>query len=162
MNHLSRWRPCLAAAAAAPLIGLAPAFAADEPATAADPNAVAPLSAGRVVRDPATGQLRAPEHDEVAAKAAAKAAARSAPNALGRAAARSSSPVLTRLATPREVVTSNGTRIRSMDINRLSFAVVTRGPDGQLTSHCVQGEDAATHAQHSAALATAKEDSHAQ
>ena len=64
--------------------------------------------------------------------------------------------------TPREVVTANGTRIRNLDLSRMSFAVVKRGADGTLTSHCVQGESAAEHAQHAATAATAKEDRHAQ
>lgn len=150
MTFHSRWRPCLAAVVL-PLAGLAPAYA-DEPAATPEATAAAPaVPAMRVVRDPVTGKLRAPEHDEVqAAPGAAQRGLRAAP-----------SPMQRLLAAPRDVRLSDGTRARTIDASRLSFSVVSRDADGRIEARCVQGESAADHALHAPA-AVKPEDRHAQ
>jgi hypothetical protein len=90
-----------------------------------------------VVKDPVTGQKRAPtpqELRELRAKAPAPAAALSS--------------------VPREnqvLSRRDGVRGVRLGEKNLVYDVVTRGEDGKLSSQCVHGEDAAQHAlQHSA------------
>jgi len=89
----------------------------------------------RIVRDPVTGQLRAPTADEAKAmdEAEAKARAdRAAANPAGTADSRA----------PVEVRTSNGVRYRVND-SFLSYSVITRKADGSLAMQCVTGKEAA-------------------
>ncbi|KGF80019.1 hypothetical protein IA69_20560 [Massilia sp. JS1662] len=84
-----------------------------------------------VVRDPLTGQLRAPTADELKEL-------------------RAKTPATTGLAAPRTPATitrrdgARGVRLGEKD---MVYEVVTRGPDGKLTSECVHGE-AGTHLDH--------------
>jgi hypothetical protein len=82
------------------------------------------------VRDPQTGQLRAPTPDELRALRASK-----PPGAALQA---------TQPAAPKVLGTRpNGARGVRLGEKGLVYDVVTRGPDGRLTSQCVQGEAAA-------------------
>jgi hypothetical protein len=89
----------------------------------------------RIVRDPVTGQLRAPTADEAKAMDEAEAKARAE-----RAAANPAGTADTRA--PAEVRTSNGVRYRVND-SFLSYSVITRKADGSLAMQCVTGKDAA-------------------
>ncbi len=89
----------------------------------------------RIVRDPVTGQLRAPNADEAKAMDEAEAKARA-----DRAAANPAGTADTRA--PVEVRTSNGVRYRVND-SFLSYSVMTRKADGTLAMQCVTGKDAA-------------------
>jgi hypothetical protein len=89
-----------------------------------------------VVRDPATGKMRAPtpqELRELRAKAPRSAASLSGP--LG--GAPQGNKALSR---------RDGARGVRLGEKALVYEVVTRGEDGKLESHCVQGEDAAQQA----------------
>jgi hypothetical protein len=77
-----------------------------------------------VVRDPLTGQLRAPTADEL------KALRAKTPAAAGLAA-----PGL-----PAAVSRSDGSRGLRLGEKGMVYDVVTRGPDGKLTRECVQGD----------------------
>jgi hypothetical protein len=76
-----------------------------------------------VVRDPLTGQLRAPTADEL------KELRANAPATAGLAAPR----------TPVPVTRADGSRGMRLGEKGLVYDVVTRGPDGKLTRECVQG-----------------------
>jgi hypothetical protein len=89
----------------------------------------------RIVRDPVTGQLRAPNADEAKAMDDAEAKARA-----DRAAANPAGTADSRA--PVEVRTSNGVRYRVND-SFLSYSVITRKADGSLAMQCVTGKDAA-------------------
>jgi hypothetical protein len=87
-----------------------------------------------VVRDPQTGKMRAPTPEELRAlraKAPPSAALSTAPREL---------ESLTR---------RDGAHGVRLGEKSLVYEVVTRGEDGKLSSQCVQGEDAASHALHS-------------
>lgn len=87
-----------------------------------------------VVRDPLTGQLRAPTADELKEL-------------------RARTPATTGFAAPRTPATisrrdgARGVRLGEKD---MVYEVVTRGPDGKLTSECVHGDvnQAGTHLDH--------------
>jgi len=89
----------------------------------------------RIVRDPVTGQLRAPTADEAKAMDDAEAKARA-----DRAAANPAGTADSRA--PVEVRTSNGVRYRVND-SFLSYSVMTRKADGTLAMQCVTGKEAA-------------------
>jgi hypothetical protein len=78
------------------------------------------------VRDPQTGQMRAPTAAEMKALAPAPAANVSSPVPL-------SSLVVTK---------PNGSRTLRLAGRNQVYAVVSRAPDGQLVEQCVQGESA--------------------
>ena len=78
-----------------------------------------------VVRDPQTGQLRAPTPAEAQAMAPPRAAAA---KALPKAAM---------------VVNPDGSRQVDLGESRMVYSVVTRGADGKLSGQCVHGESAA-------------------
>jgi hypothetical protein len=120
----------------AALAGVALAIAAltTGPAMAGDETA-----GMRVVRDPVTGQVRAPTHeefktmqDEEKAEKAAKSVSRSASSAPADAAAATS-----------QVRRADGSLGMRVGESFLSFAVVTRKTDGSLAMDCVTGADAA-------------------
>lgn len=77
-----------------------------------------------VVRDPQTGQLRAPTADELKEL-------------------RARAPATAGLAAPRTQGTMSrrdGSRGVRLGEKSMVYEVVTRGPDGKLTSECVQGQ----------------------
>jgi len=104
---------------------------------AAAPAAQAADGVGmRVVRDPVTGQLRAPTAEESKAMDEQAAKARAAKVAADPAGAAADSPP------PMEFRQSNGVRYRVGD-SFLSYSVVRRGADGKLDMQCVTGNEAA-------------------
>lgn len=97
-----------------------------------------PTSGMVVVRDPQTGQLRAPTEAEFKALTALS----------------SSLQAGTPSAPAQTVVRPDGTIQRSMGMEGMSYSVISRGKDGKLTIDCVTGDHAAKKA------AGAKESSH--
>ena len=143
------------------LVGISQAQAQSAPA-----DASAAVPAQRAFKDPATGQLRAPEHDEqAAARAAAAAAAKAAavsPAARGTAgSAEQRAQAMRRFSGIVPLTASNGATGRRLDVSRLSFAVAKRNGDGSVSTDCVAGESAAQAALHGHAHADAAEASHA-
>ena len=145
------------------LVGISQAQAQSAPADAPSAvPAVPAVPAQRAFKDPATGQLRAPEHDEQAAAreaAAAKAASPAARSAAGSAEQRAQA--MRRFSGIVPLTASNGATGRRLDTSRLSFAVAKRNADGSISSDCVAGESAAQAALHGHAHADAQEASHA-
>ena len=142
------------------LVGISQAQAQSAPADV--PSAVPAVPAQRAFKDPATGQLRAPEHDEQAAAreaAAAKAASPAARGAAGSAEQRAQA--MRRFSGIVPLTASNGATGRRLDTSRLSFAVAKRNGDGSVSTDCVAGESAAQAALHGHAHADAQEASHA-
>jgi len=84
----------------------------------------------RIVRDPVTGQLRAPTPEEFQAIEAQELKAKST--------TRAATP-----AAPGMVRRGDGSAKAVLDESQMSYAVVTRNADGSLTEHCVTGADAA-------------------
>jgi hypothetical protein len=104
---------------------------AQQPATQqpATQQSVAPSAAGqRAFIDPVTGQLRQPEHDELAAIAAAAAADASA----ARRAARTAN-------TGPEFFAPDGSIVAVVPEELHTFAVATRGADGRIVIGHAQG-----------------------
>ena len=135
------------------LVGISQAQAQSAPT-----DTPAAVPAQRAFKDPATGQLRAPEHDEQAAAreaAAAKAASPAARSAEQRASA------MRRFSGIVPLTATNGATGRRLDTSRLSFAVAKRNGDGSVSTDCVAGESAAQAALHGHAHADAQEASHA-
>lgn len=97
-----------------------------------------PRSGMVVVRDPQTGQLRAPTDAEFKALTALSSSLQAG------------APV----APPQTVVRADGAIQRSMGIEGMSYSVISRGKDGKLTIDCVTGDQAAQKA------AGAKENGH--
>lgn len=87
-----------------------------------------------VVRDAQTGKMRAPTTDELKALRATRPGA-AAPDAVQPQALTGRRP---------------GTHGVRLGEKNMVYEVVTRGPDGKLTSECVQGEAAAEQALHGA------------
>ena len=142
------------------LVGIGQAQAQSAPADV--PSAGPAVPAQRAFKDPATGQLRAPEHDEQAAAreaAAAKAASPAARSAAGSAEQRAQA--MRRFSGIVPLTASNGATGRRLDTSRLSFAVAKRNADGSISSDCVAGESAAQAALHGHTHADAQEASHA-
>jgi len=86
----------------------------------------------RIVKDPVTGELRAPTHEEFKAMQDQQLRER----ALTRSAAPAAAPVAVRNA--------DGSVKIMLDESQMSYAVVTRNGDGSLTEHCVTGAVAAS------------------
>ena len=97
-----------------------------------------------VVRDPQTGELRAPTAAE------SRALAPQGPSA----------SISAKAAAPTAVTHPGGARQVRLGERSLVYSVVTRGADGKLAEHCVQGEKAADKAVHARAPAQQKEPSH--
>jgi hypothetical protein len=98
-----------------------------------------------VVKDPQTGKMRAPTPEELRAlraKAPPPASLTGAPRQ------------------PKSLTRRDGARGVRLGEKTLVYDVVTRGEDGKLSSHCVQGEAAATEALQHPANAEHKEHSH--
>lgn len=89
--------------------------------------------AQRVVRDSATGQLRAPTAEETKALEAATRARKHAP------------PVglLSGKVNPAPVLHRDGTVEQELDESTLMYAVARRNPDGTLSTYCVPGQEEA-------------------
>ncbi len=139
MNKTSFIRPL---AAASLLIFTGASLGAD-PATPTQASTTAPatspadMAAGmRVVKDPLTGQLRAPTAEEARALEAAAAKSRSSRSAL-----LDTVPV-------RTVTLASGAVGVEVPESAYSYFAVTRAADGSLVAACAEGEDAAMHAAH--------------
>jgi hypothetical protein len=102
-------------------------------------------AAATVAIDPATGKLRPVEHDDKIT-APNTAAQRSAFGA----AAKPAAPNLQRMqqASPAMQQHASGAKSMQLSPQRHAYTVATRNADGTLTTQCVPGEDAATHALH--------------
>ena len=109
----------------------------------AAPSVWAQVQGQRIAVDPQTGQLRAPELDEMS-PGTARAAAAAAPGAARAAAASSGAKRL------------NGVQLGAtgfrVDPSRMSYTVVRRGADGSISTQCVAGEAAASKALQSVAI----------
>ena len=92
----------------------------------------------RVVRDPVTGQVRAPTHEEFKAMQDEEKAARAAARTAG-----SASAGATAAPAPSQVRRADGSVGMRVGESFLSFAVVTRKTDGSLDMDCVTGADTA-------------------
>lgn len=131
-----------------------PAFAA-APAQPAKPAKAAPATATEtapglvVVRDAATGRLRAPTRDEaneIGRKSAADAKSRAAAAHNLRKAGASATQALSSDADGATFVTAAGFAGAKLDESSYAYAVVTRKPDGSLVMGCVDGLDKAKQA----------------
>lgn len=87
----------------------------------------------RIVRDPVTGQLRAPTAEEFQAMEARELKEKAA-----RAAVAPSAPTA-----PVEVRRADGSVKLMLDESQMTYAVVKRNADGSLAEYCVTGADAA-------------------
>jgi hypothetical protein len=145
---------CLVAVAAAACMG-SPTWAQ----TAAPGEVRQVLPSLQVVRDPVTGRLRAPTHEEIAAEAAAAAQQRNAGGASGGNAAMASvlganHPLVQRsAAAPAAPAARMGAVAKRTDISKMHYSVATRDANGHVDANCVAGESAADHALHSSATA---------
>jgi hypothetical protein len=135
---------CVAAAAAA---FTAPATWAQ---TAAAGEVRQVLPSMQVVRDPVTGRLRAPTHEEAAA-ATAPAAQRSA--APRKTLIAPDHPMAQMAAKPAPAARF-GAVVKRVDLSKLSYSVASRRADGTLGTDCFSGESAAEHALHSSLKAS--------
>lgn len=136
-----------------PLLLIALAGASQAQSSPAADEAAAPLPAQRVVKDPLSGKLRAPEHDELAQQRESAAKTAAAPSALARGAAPQSNAerraqTMQRFAGMMPLAATNGATGRRLDTSRLSFAVARRNADGSVNADCVAGESAAVAAMH--------------
>lgn len=114
------------------------------------------LQAQRIVIDKDTGRARMPEHDELAAAAAAAPAARAAARTSAKAdtsarAVLQSHPAA-HLLQSQPLAAQLGAHGRRVDASRLSFTVIQRGSDGKVSSQCIVSESAAVHALHGTAV----------
>lgn len=124
------------------LLALATASHAQSGSTSEAGTPASSLEAQRVIRDPATGRLRAPDHEEMQQMRDAAAAKRAAPgvNALS---ARSAAPttnraekqaqVLQRFSGSVPMVSTTGATGRRLDMSRLNFAIARRNADGSVS-----------------------------
>jgi hypothetical protein len=103
----------------------------------AAPTVSAQTHGQRIAVDPQTGQMRAPELDEMAPSAARAA---TAPATARASAAAQGARRLTGV--------QFGAKGFRVDPSRMSHTVVRRGADGSIATQCVSGESAAAHAMH--------------
>ena len=94
----------------------------------------------KVVKDPVTGQLRAPTAEESEALDAAAQALQ----AQGRSAATGRRGMVSGKAGPATVVHANGMKQQELDESTMSYSVVKRNANGTLDNYCVTGDKAAT------------------
>jgi hypothetical protein len=118
------------------------------------------LQAQRIVIDPYTGRARMPEHDELAAAAAqaqaARAAARTnAPAENSVKALLANHPAFQNMTAVKPTAAFAGSQGRQIGLERLSFSVVRRDANGQISNQCVTGSDAADKALHGALVGDA-------
>lgn len=92
--------------------------------------------ASKVVKDAQTGQLRAPNAEEIAAEQAA------AKSAMSRTVAQPRG-LLTGKVSPAAIVKADGTIFQEMDESTLMYSTVTRNADGSLSFDCVEGKESA-------------------
>jgi hypothetical protein len=140
---------CLVAVAAAACMG-SPAWA--QSASAGEVRQVLPNL--QVVRDAATGRLRAPTHEEIAAQAAAAPAQRNASggNATMASVLGANHPLVQRsAATAAAPAARLGAVAKRTDIDKMHYSVAARDANGQIDANCVAGESAADHALHGGA-----------
>jgi hypothetical protein len=97
-----------------------------------------------VARDPETGQIRAPELDDMAAERAAAGARAATPNA-----ARAAAPFTSAKPSTGVRIGAKGFRV---DSSRMVSSVVSRNADGTLSTQCVTGEAALDKALHGAVV----------
>lgn len=90
--------------------------------------------AQRVVRDSATGQLRAPTADEAKALDAPAGTVRKAAQPVG---------LLSGRVNPQPVVHADGSVEQELDESTLMYSVARRNSDGTLSLYCVPGPEAA-------------------
>ena len=83
----------------------------------------------RVFKDPATGQLRAPTHEELAAERASRSLTRAAPSA----------GLITGKPNPQAVFHLDGTVEQELDDSSLMYSMATRAADGSVNLVCVTG-----------------------
>lgn len=98
--------------------------------------AASPAHAIKVVKDPATGQLRAPTADEVRAEQATQGLKNAKTAAQPRG-------LLTGKVNPAPIVKADGTIFQEMDESTVVYSTVTRNADGTLDFDCVQGKETA-------------------
>ena len=119
-------------------------------ALAASPAAQAADVGMRVVKDPVTGQLRAPTAEEFQAMQEQEAKEKTSRPAAAAAAA----PMVERRA-------ANGAVGMQLNEDFMTYSVVKRNADGTITTHCVTGAEAATKLLKAPQASTAKEHGHA-
>ncbi|MBB5019692.1 hypothetical protein HNQ59_003000 [Chitinivorax tropicus] len=90
-------------------------------------------TAMKVYRDPTTGHLREPEHDEVKAAAPLTRTKRSM----------AVQPMSASEATPQTRRTRSGGIAMTVPEDQMNYSVAIRKADGSLDMHCVKGEQAA-------------------
>lgn len=112
-------------------IGLALALTATAAAWAGP--ALAAEEGMRIARDPETGQLRAPSHEEIKALEAQERAA----------AAKAGRNTTMRLAPPTIQIKANGAKRAQLDESHMTYSVMKRRADGTLAMECVTGHEAA-------------------
>ncbi len=104
------------------------------------PLAAQAAPAMRVVRDPQTGELRAPNAAEVAAFQKAEAQLREATRAGKQ---RKAGAETTLAATgPQEITHPDGSVELQLDEDSMLFSVATIGADGQVRTHCLPAQEA--------------------
>jgi hypothetical protein len=146
--------------AALPLAALFAAVALHTPSASAQEAATAPATAPApqgmvVVRDPQTGQLRAPTATEMQTLTRQGQVQQNQSQAKSQGQTRA----LAAPAKPDAVTRPNGTRRVYRGNKNQVYTVVTRDADGNLVNHCVEGEEAAKAAVDQPAAAT-KEHAH--
>lgn len=128
----------LATALAVSAFTMSPLVQAADAKAKAAPTKAAPATSGmRMAKDPVTGEIRALTAAEAAELDAQDAKAKAAANVGKRRAASASSEGSQEFTLPNGMVGMNH------DESMMSYAVVTRKPDGTLDMACVQGKQAA-------------------
>jgi hypothetical protein len=114
-------------------------------------SAIAADSVGmRIVRDPVTGELRGPTHEEFKELEAQERASAASAASTGKS-------TIKRVVPAAVEHRPDGSKKALLDESHMSYSVVTRQPDGSLAMDCVTGKDAAQKAL-SAPPAAAKHD----
>ncbi|QDQ25910.1 hypothetical protein FNU76_05835 [Chitinimonas arctica] len=113
------------------LSAAASATAAEAPA-AGSPAATSGEAALKVYRDPVTGKLRQPEHDEA-----------SGPDAATRRPQASARTIPDRVVEPKVQKTRSGGTSMTLGEEHLNYSIAVRKPDGSVKVHCVEGKQAA-------------------
>lgn len=113
--------------------GLATALAAAAFALTPAAHAAEQSPGMRIVKDPATGQLRAPTAEEAAAlSASSPKSLRQAPRGL-----------ITGKVSPAAIKHADGTVEQELDESSMQYTVMTKNADGTLMTVCVTGTEAA-------------------
>ena len=117
--------------------GLATALAAAAFALTPAAHAAEQAPGMRIVKDPVTGQLRAPTAEEAAALSSSEASSR---KSLRQAAPRG---LITGKANPAAITHADGTVEQELDESSMQYTVMTKNADGSLSMVCVTGKEAA-------------------